>query len=107
MVKRLVELSGIPYQTIYWELAQAFHAPRYDEIGRASTPLCVSGLSGVWRPSNDPAECVILARRLYRHPDNPKRFSKRFWYRKRCLFGQTPLLCNSYKLPCGSFDLYI
>ncbi len=32
MVKRLMDLSGIPYQTIYWELAQAFQAPRYEEI---------------------------------------------------------------------------
>jgi P22_AR N-terminal domain len=72
MVKRLVELSGTPYQTVYWELAQAFHAPRYDEIGASQYPVCVSGLSGVWRPPNDPAECVILARRLYCHPDNPK-----------------------------------
>jgi len=32
MVKRLSELSGTPYQTIYWELAQAFQAPRYDEL---------------------------------------------------------------------------
>lgn len=32
MVKRLVELSGTPYQTIYWELAQAFQSPRYEEI---------------------------------------------------------------------------
>jgi hypothetical protein len=32
MVKRLVELSGTPYQTIYWQLAQAFQAPRYEEI---------------------------------------------------------------------------
>jgi hypothetical protein len=32
MVKRLEELSGTPYQTIYWELAQAFQAPRYTEI---------------------------------------------------------------------------
>jgi P22_AR N-terminal domain len=32
MVKRLSELSGQQYQTIYWELSQAFQAPRYAEI---------------------------------------------------------------------------
>lgn len=32
MVKQLTDLSGTPYQTIYWELAQAFQAPRYEEI---------------------------------------------------------------------------
>ena len=38
MVKRLVEISGIPYQSVYWELAQAFQAPRYDEILASQYP---------------------------------------------------------------------
>jgi len=32
MVKQLSESSGITYQTIYWELAQGFKVPRYDEL---------------------------------------------------------------------------
>ncbi len=38
MVKRLNELTSIPYQTIYWELAQAFQAPRYNEIVESQYP---------------------------------------------------------------------
>ncbi len=38
MVKRLTEVSGIRYQTIYWELAQAFQVPRYDEILASQYP---------------------------------------------------------------------
>jgi hypothetical protein len=38
MVKRLSELSGTPYQTIYWELAQAFKAPRYEELLESQYP---------------------------------------------------------------------
>lgn len=38
MVKRLVELSGTPYQTIFWELDQAFQVPRYDEILESQYP---------------------------------------------------------------------
>jgi hypothetical protein len=32
MVQRLSELSGVHWQTIYWELSQAFQVPRYDEL---------------------------------------------------------------------------
>ena len=32
MVKRLTELTGVDYQKVYWELAQAFQVPRYDEL---------------------------------------------------------------------------
>ena len=41
MVKRLHELNGTPYQTIYWELAQAFQAPRYNEILASQYPAVV------------------------------------------------------------------
>jgi hypothetical protein len=32
MVKRLADLSGTSYQTIYWELTQQFQAPKYSDI---------------------------------------------------------------------------
>ncbi|WP_040449010.1 phage antirepressor N-terminal domain-containing protein [Ktedonobacter racemifer] len=38
MVKRLSDLTGTPYQTIYWELAQAFQAPRYEELLESQYP---------------------------------------------------------------------
>jgi hypothetical protein len=41
IVKRLADLSGIPYQTIYWELAQAFQAPRYSEILASQYPAAL------------------------------------------------------------------
>jgi hypothetical protein len=38
LVKRLSELSGTAYQTVYWELAQAFQAPRYEELLESQYP---------------------------------------------------------------------